>query len=325
MRGVSRQPFGDHSHDVVASKGRKADWKQTVLVWAVAPVRGASYEMARKCGLTAVEPTASEGTMTSTIFFMISKIVGLLIVAETWLIVGLAVALVARWRGFHRLSTACTGFVLAALVTLTMVPAGDWLLEPLETQYPVSPPLAGLPDGIIILGGAVETAKWRATGQVHLNDQAERVTEGAVLALRYPNARVVLSGGGATLGPIGGDVPSEAAAMAALLIELGIDPARLLLEEQSRNTAGNAEFSLALVHPKPQERWLLVTSASHMPRAMAAFDRAGWTGLTAWPVDFSVPPGGRGKTWDLALNLYFVNRAVKEYVGIVAYALAARF
>jgi uncharacterized SAM-binding protein YcdF (DUF218 family) len=185
--------------------------------------------------------------------------------------------------------------------------------------------LAGPPDGIIILGGAVETQKWRATGQVHLNDQAERVTEGAVLALRFPAARVVLAGGGATLGPIGGDVPSEAAAMGALLTQLGVDPARFLLEERSRNTAGNAAYSLELAKPQPGEHWLLVTSAAHLPRAMAAFERAGWTGLTAWPVDFSVPPGGRGRTWDLALNLYFVNRAVKEYVGIVGYAVAAWF
>ncbi len=263
--------------------------------------------------------------MTSTIFFVISKLVGLVIVGETWLIVGLIVALVARWRGFHRLATTCTVLVLAALVTLTAVPVGDWALRPLETRYPVNPPLSGPPDGIIILGGAVETAKWRATGQVHLNDQAERVTEGAVLALRFPTARVVLTGGGATLGPIGGAVPSEAAAMAALLTELGVNPTRLVLEEQSRNTAGNAELSLIAAKPKPGERWLLVTSASHMPRAMAAFERAGWTGITAWPVDFTTPPGGRGRTWDLALNLYYLNRAVKEYVGIVAYAVAARF
>ncbi|MEO8242240.1 MAG: YdcF family protein [bacterium] len=263
--------------------------------------------------------------MTSTIFFVISKLVGLVIVGETWLIVGLIVAAVARWRGFHRLATGCTVLVLAALVTLTAVPVGDWALAPLESRYPANPPLAGPPDGIIILGGAVETEKWRATGQVHLNDQAERVTEGTVLALRFPDARVVLSGGGATLGPIGGAVPSEAEVMAALLTELGVNPARFVLEGQSRNTAGNAELSLVAAKPKPGERWLLVTSASHMPRAMAAFERAGWTGLTAWPVDFSIPPGGRGRTWDLALNLYFLNRAVKEYVGIVAYSVAARF
>ena len=265
------------------------------------------------------------GAVTSTIFFVISKLVGLVIMGETWLILGLILAVVARWRGWYRLANGATLAVLASLITLTMVPVGDWLLEPLESQYPVNPPLSEPPDGIIILGGAVETDKWKATGQVHLNDQAERVTEGTVLALRYPKAKVVLSGGGATLGPIGGDVPSEAEVMAALLTELGVDPARLILEGQSRNTAGNAELSLELVKPKPGEHWLLVTSASHMPRAMAAFERAGWTGVTAWPVDFSTPPGGRGRTWDLALNLYYVNRAVKEYVGIVAYDLAARF
>ena len=302
---------------------RRQDRDREIPEWKPGPVR-AMDDMA--CAAAAAGLTCgSEGAMTSTIFFVISKLVGLVIVGETWLILGLIVALVARWRGYSRLATGLTVTVLAALVTLTAVPVGDWAIDPLEARYPVDPPLAGPPDGILVLGGAVETAKWRATGQVHLNDQAERLTEAAVLALRYNSARVVLSGGGATLGPIGGDVPSEAAAMAALLTELGVDPARLVLEEQSRNTAGNAAFSLDLVRPKPGERWLLVTSASHMPRAMAAFERAGWTGLTAWPVDFSTPPGGRGRTWDLALNLYFLNRAVKEYVGILAYALAARF
>lgn len=262
--------------------------------------------------------------MTSTIFFTISKLVGMVIMGETWLILGLVVALFAVWRGWRRLALGATATVLAALVTLTMIPVGDWLLEPLESQYPANPPLAGPPDGIIVLGGAVETEKWRATGQVHLNDQAERVTEGIVLALRYPTARIILSGGGATLGPIGGDVPSEAEVMAALFTEMGVPRDRLLLEDQSRNTAGNAENSYALVQPKPGQHWLLVTSASHMPRAMAAFERAGWSGLVAWPVDFSIPPGGRGRIWDLALNLYFVNRAVKEYVGIIAYSLAAK-
>ena len=263
--------------------------------------------------------------MTSTLFFVTSKLVALVIVAETWLILGLIVALLAGWRGWQRLATGATVCVLAALVTLTVVPVGDWALTSLETRYTVNPPLGTPPDGIIVLGGAVETAKWRATGQVHLNDQAERVTEAAVLALRYPTARIVLAGGGATLGPIGGDLPSEAAAMAALLSHLGVDPARMILEDQSRNTAGNAEFSLALAQPKPGERWLLITSAAHMPRSMAAFERAGWTGLIAWPVDLSTPPGGRGPTWDMALNLYLLNRAIKEYVGIAAYAVAGRF
>ena len=262
--------------------------------------------------------------MTSPVFFVISKLVGLLILAETWLILILILSLVARWRGWFRLANGAQAAALAALLALTALPVGDWVLDPLESRYPVNPPLNAPPDGIVVLGGAVESLKWRATGQVHLNDHAERVTEAAILALRFPNARIVLSGGAATLRPIGGALPSEATAMAAFLTQIGVDPSRLLTEDQSRNTAGNAEFSLALARPKPGEHWLLVTSASHMHRSMAAFERAGWTGMTAWPVDFSSPPGGHGWTWDLAQNLGFVNRAVKEYVGIVSYALAAR-
>lgn len=262
--------------------------------------------------------------MTSTGFFVLSKLVGLLIRGETWIILALLMTLIAHWRGAVRTAFAGTALVLAAVLVLTILPVGDWAIHPLERRYPLNPPLATPPDGIIVLGGAVETATWRATGQVHLNDSGERLTEAAVLARRFPSARIVLSGGGATLAPLGERTPSEAAAMAALLTDLGVDRARLVLEAESRNTAGNAEASYRLVSPQPGQRWLLVTSASHMPRAMAAFERAGWTGITAWPVDLAGPPQGRGATWDLPLNLYFLNRAVKEYVGLVAYAVAGR-
>ena len=60
---------------------------------------------------------------------------------------------------------------------------------------------------------------------------------------------------------------------------------RLTLEDRSRNTIENAVYSKALAQPKPGERWLLVTSALHMPRAMGAFRQAGFA-VEAYPVDY---------------------------------------
>lgn len=262
--------------------------------------------------------------MTGTTFYIVSKFVGLLIRGETWLLLLLAATLFAQWRGARRSAALGLSLTFASLFVLTLVPVGFWAIAPLERQYPLNPPLDAAPDGIVVLGGGVEPLTWKETGIVHVNDAGDRLTEAAILARRYPKARILLSGGGATLSPLGDDLPSEAAMTAAFLTGVGVDPARLLIEGLSRNTAGNAELSLQLVQPGDGQSWLLLTSAAHMPRAMAAFRRAGWTGLTAWPVDLSEPPSGTGLIWDLPANLYFLNRAVKEYVGILAYELASR-
>ena len=83
----------------------------------------------------------------------------------------------------------------------------------------------------------------------------------------------------------------EADFAGAIFESLGIAKSRLIMERRSRNTLENAEFSKALVAPKPGERWLLVTSAFHMPRSVGLFRKAGFA-VEPYPVDWRV--GGRG-------------------------------
>ena len=78
---------------------------------------------------------------------------------------------------------------------------------------------------------------------------------------------------------------SEAVFAVRLFESLGIAPARIIAEEQSRNTVENAVFSMLLAMPQPGERWLLVTSGYHMPRAMGVFRQAGFP-VEAYPVDW---------------------------------------
>ena len=111
---------------------------------------------------------------------------------------------------------------------------------------------------------------------------ADRVIEAAALARRYPKARIIYSGGSANL--IAADA-READYAAAIFERLGIAKERLIMERRSRNTQENAEFSKALAAPKSGERWLLVTSAFHMPRSVGMFRKAGFA-VEPYPVDW---------------------------------------
>ena len=105
------------------------------------------------------------------------------------------------------------------------------------------------------------------------------MTEAAALARRYPNAKVLFTGGSVE---ILREPTVEADAAGMVLRDLGVGGDRLLLERKARNTAENAVLAKQLADPKPGERWLLVTSAWHMPRAMGLFRKVGFD-VEPWP------------------------------------------
>ncbi len=101
----------------------------------------------------------------------------------------------------------------------------------------------------------------------------------------------------------------------------GINPARIAFERAARNTRENALLAMALAQPQAGETWLLVTSASHMPRAMGSFGRAGWR-VTAYPVDYLTAGPGRWRPgFSLMHGLSLLTLAEKEWIGLAAYRL----
>jgi len=230
------------------------------------------------------------------------------------LLAGLAAIVLGRRRGF-RLAVAAALALLAAAV----LPVGQWVVAPLEARFP-QPAVPSHIDGIIVLGGAVEPEITRAHGEVALNEAAERITGALALAQRHPEAKLLVSGGDASIIPVAGG--SEADPTRRLFIELGIPAARILIEGRSRNTYENAVFSRALAQPKPGDTWVLVTSAMHMPRAVGCFRAAGFDVLP-YPVDYhTVAQAGLG--FDLSGHLGLLDLATKEWVGLVAYRLFGR-
>lgn len=256
------------------------------------------------------------------LFFLASKTIGMVARLETWLLAGLVMTLWSLWRGRVRAAMRWCAAVLAVLVSLTVFPLGDLLLASLEDHYPAQPDLSAA-DGIIVLGGAEDIGPYARWGGPQLNDGGERVVVGAVLAARFPNAKLVFTGGSAKLtGAVNSNHPSEMTR--DLWLALGVDPARIVLERASRNTSENALLTLDMIKPKPQEKWILVTSAFHMPRSMETFDRAGWQNIVAWPVDFRSGDLARGATWRLDDSLADVNTALKEYLGLWVYRMTGK-
>jgi uncharacterized SAM-binding protein YcdF (DUF218 family) len=257
------------------------------------------------------------------LFFIASKTIGMAARAETWALLLMLLALFGLWCGRYRLAGASIAILFAATLALTIFPLGDLFLRPLETRFPARPDLAQV-DGIIVLGGAEDTGAYRNFGGAQLNDAGERLVEGALLALRFPQARLVFTGGSARVGRAEDSTdPSEM--VRALWLGLGIAPDRILLEQAARNTAENATLTRDLVQPKPGETWVLVTSAFHMPRAHETFTRQGWEGIVAWPVDFRSGDlaDGRG-IWRLDRNLQALNLGLKEYLGTMVYRMTGK-
>ena len=220
----------------------------------------------------------------------------------------------ARRRGLGLVAA-----VTLAFVVVTVLPVGEWAIAPLEARFP-QPKLPENVTGIVVLGGAVETGITARHGQVALNGAAERITETLALARRYPKARVVIAAGHGELVP---NRVTEAEATRSLLVSDGLDPSRILIDDRSRNTFENALFSKKVANPQPGEVWLLVTSAVHMPRAVGCFRRVGWT-ILPYPVDYHTGRSITPDLFDLAENLALFERAMREWVGLVAYRLLGR-
>jgi uncharacterized SAM-binding protein YcdF (DUF218 family) len=255
-------------------------------------------------------------------FFALAKILGFFALPSNIFIslgfMGIILMATRFARGGRRL--AVTALVLIALFGLS--PLGNALILPLEERFPPWDASRGAPDGIISLGGAFDTVVSLARGEIALNEAAERMTVMAELARRYPAARIVFSGGSGRLFYEGA---TEAALAARMFESFGIDKARIVLEEKSRDTDENARFTKEVVQPKPGERWLLVTSAHHMPRSIGVFRAAGFP-VEAHPVDFRTRGAVdlmRGFA-SLGDGLRRTDTAMREWVGLVIYRATGR-
>lgn len=196
-----------------------------------------------------------------------------------WLLVLGFVFLQFRWNA---LGKWLIGFTLILAVLPALLPIMEWAAQPLEDSYQQPNPLPDTIDGILILGGSVDWPISQSRNELNLNQASERMFAVANLAERYPTAKLVFTGLFKEV------IPNELSATAqphSFLSGPEYSNRSITFIGAARSTYEEALLSIQTIKPQAGQRWLLVTSAYHMPRAIGVFKNQGWE-LVAYPVDF---------------------------------------
>lgn len=249
--------------------------------------------------------------------FMISKVLGYLVSPSNFTGILGVLGILALLFGIRRIGISLLVVSTFLFAVFGWSPLGPAALMVLEDRFP-QPTVSGSVAGIIMLGGAVDT---HITGDRHspaLNEAGERVTATAELARLYPEARLLLSGGANHL--VHDNTPTESQIAKDVLVKIGVPANRITIEELSRNTCENGSESAATFQANPGEQWLLVTSASHMPRAVACF-RAVGAKIIPYPVDYRTRGSAdlRRPVATIAAGLAASDLAVHEWLGLLIY------
>jgi len=255
-------------------------------------------------------------------FFVLSKVAGFFVVPSNFIALLCALGAVLALTRWRRAGSRILALGLGLLLIAGYSPLGNALLLVLTERFPAWQDDGRAPDGIVVLGGSIDADVTVARNSLETDASSERIFAMLQLAQRYPKARIVFSGGS---GSLVGNMIAEAPVAGQLLIQYGVAPDRIILESASRTTAENATMTRELVAPKPGERWLLVTSAFHMPRSIGVFRAIGFE-VEAYPVDWRTR-GWVDLRWpfdQLSAGLARTDIAVHEWVGLIAYRLSGR-
>ena len=260
-------------------------------------------------------------------FFYIAKGLWFLLQPSTLIALLIGYGAILIWTGWARWGRRFVTIGAVLLLLAGLSPLGNALILPLENRFARAdldnPPA---PTGFIVLGGAEDRLVSTARQVPALNESAERLVEAAMLARRFPEAKIAFSGGDAGIFYQSG---TEAEGAESLLTALGVSQDRLILEDESRDTYENAEFLKEKLTKDgaigPGKRWLLITSAYHMPRAIGAFRQAGFE-VEAWPVDYRTRgEADLSRPFDkVSEGLRRVDVASREWAGLLAYWLTGR-
>lgn len=253
--------------------------------------------------------------------FVFSKIVGIIIEPASLLLLLTVIALLLRrstYRAVRRFARGLLILLGVCLFLLLVLPVGQWALAPLENRY-AGTVLPDKVDGILLLTGD-EAPGLSADRNLPVAGAATaRYIHLARLAKAYPQARLVVVGDTRPFSPSGKletkDIAKE------ILATIGVDLSRVTYETHSLNTRQNAIEAQKLVNPRPGEKWVVVTMAPHLPRAMLCFKAVGWDVI---PSASDYYTNGRylmEPYLHFTRNLYLLTIAAHEYYGLVSYRL----
>jgi uncharacterized SAM-binding protein YcdF (DUF218 family) len=206
-------------------------------------------------------------------------------------------------------------FAVMLLAFCSYTPTADILIKPLIKQYPSyghdnSLMLNQLPKFVVVLGaGHSDNSSLPVVSRIGY-DSLVRLIEGIRIYRLIPNGKLLLSGG-STPGTI-----SSAQDMAQLARELGVIEKDIIIESESRDTKDEAQIISTIAGT---ERFVLVTSSSHMPRSMALFKKHGMNPIPAptRSIEERIYYRGPNPFFPSSVNLEKAEMAFHEYLGII--------
>jgi uncharacterized SAM-binding protein YcdF (DUF218 family) len=249
-------------------------------------------------------------------FFLLSKLLGVLVDPLAVLFLILLIAFLLLRSGRFTGARWLLGLVVAVMLLVTLLPVGELLLYRLEQRFP-APELPAKVDGIIMLGGAQQPRLTAAYKQPALNGAAERMTTFLALARRYPEAKIVFSGGS---GDLFNRELHEGLTVRLFLEQQGFNAERVIYESSSRNTYENVLNSKQMLRPQDKEVWLLVQTAADIPRTMGIFHKLGWR-VTPVPCDYNALAWNWLPSLSMTKSFDSLEHAMHEWLGLLVYYL----
>lgn len=199
--------------------------------------------------------------------FALKKIIGSLLLPLPLLLSMMAMALLllwfSRWQKTGKIILSAACFLLALL---SLQPVADSLLVRTENHYPAWKNQQKV-DYIVVLGGGYTwNAEWAVSANM-VGNSLPRLTEGIRLWRENPGTKMIFTGAAAQNNPV-----SSAEVTARVAESLGVPRTEMITLDKPRDTQQEAREVSKVVGDRP---FLLVTSASHLPRAMIFFQQQG--------------------------------------------------
>jgi len=214
---------------------------------------------------------------------------------------------------WQRLKKRFIVIALLPLLIIELTPAGRSVITCLENRFPQPQSLPSDITGFILLGGSFAVPETEDRNYPVHSLVGSRLYEFIGLLKDHPHARVVFTGN-----------PVEAKFTKQIFAQFGIDDHRVTIESESKRTQDHPRLTAALVKPQPKEKWVLVTSAFHMPRSVGLFRGAGWN-VIPYPVDYHTSGTIKGKTWIIGildrLNALAWQQGMLQWAGMINHYL----
>ena len=249
-----------------------------------------------------------------TFLAFLSKIIGIMLMPGKFLFLILLAGSILLFTRHKNLGSWLVALVTGLILIINIFPISNLIIIPLEERFSQRPLPVEI-DGIIVLGGAGDGRISVGRGQPAVDASAERLFAFIYLARKYPKAKLIFTGGSGSLT----SKYKHFDAARKMFEQSMLDVNRVISESQSRNTYENAVYSYNLIKPKKKETWVLITSASHMPRAVGVFRKINWE-VIPYPVDYQTAgPQDFKLRYEGFQNLDQMEIALHEWLGLFSY------